>query len=122
MTRPIYIVLGWLFVGLGVLGIIFPLVPTTPFLLVAVWAFTRSSPALAEKIRNNRYAGPYIRDWQDNGVIPVQGKVASVGMMSAMVAYLGLGTETPNWVVATVAASLVAVAIYIVSRPSIPPG
>jgi len=109
-------------VGLGVLGVIFPLLPTTPFLLVAVWAFTRSSPQLAERIRNNRYAGPYIRDWQDNGVIPIQAKVASVSMMAAMVTYLELGTETPHWVVGMVAATLLAVAAYIVTRPSLPPG
>lgn len=122
MARPIFLALGWVFVSLGVLGVIFPLLPTTPFLLVAVWAFTRSSPELAERIRNHRYAGPFIRDWQDNGVIPVQAKVASVSMMAAMVAYLELGTETPHWVVGLVAAALLAVAAYILTRPSLPPG
>lgn len=122
MTRPLFLGIGWLCVGLGVLGIIIPLFPTTPFLLVAVWAFSRSSPEMAAKLRNNRYAGPYIRDWQDNGVIPLQAKVAAIAMMAAAVAYLEWGTVTPQWVIAIVAVALIAVGIFIVSRPSLPPG
>ena len=122
MVRPLYLSLGWLSVALGVLGVVIPLFPTTPFLLVAVWAFSKSSPELAEKLRNNRYAGAYIRDWQDNGVIPLQAKVAAISMMAAVVAYLHWGTATPHWVVAAVAATLLAVATYIVTRPSLPPG
>ena len=55
---------------IGAMGIVMPLFPTTPFLLVAVWAFSRSSPEMAEKIRNHPIAGAYIRDWEDDGVIP----------------------------------------------------
>jgi uncharacterized protein len=121
MTRPIFLSVGWLCVGLGVLGVVIPLFPTTPFLLVAVWAFSRSSPEMAEKLRSNRYVGPYIRDWQDNGVIPLQAKVAAIAMMASVVAYLEWGTVAPQWVVAMVAVVLIAVGVFIVTRPSIPP-
>ena len=70
MGRPFYIGIGWICVGLGILGIVFPLFPSSPFLLVAIWAFSKSSPELAEKIRNHPVAGPAIRAWQDEGVIP----------------------------------------------------
>lgn len=121
MTRPLFLTIGWLCVGLGLLGIAVPLFPTTPFLLVAVWAFSRSSPEMAERLRSNRYAGPYIRDWQDNGVIPLQAKVAAIAMMAAAVAYLEWGTGTPQWVVGIVAVVLTAVAAFVVTRPSLPP-
>lgn len=121
MTRPLFLTIGWLCVGLGLLGIAVPLFPTTPFLLVAVWAFSKSSPEMAERLRSNRYAGPYIRDWQDNGVIPLQAKVAAIAMMAAAVAYLEWGTATPQWVVALVAVALAAVAAFVVTRPSLPP-
>jgi hypothetical protein len=121
MTRPLFLTIGWLCVGLGLLGIAVPLFPTTPFLLVAVWAFSKSSPEMAERLRSNRYAGPYIRDWQDNGVIPLQAKVAAVAMMAAGIAYLEWGTATPQWVVALVAIGLAAVAAFVVTRPSLPP-
>jgi len=121
MTRLIFLSLAWFFVALGVLGIILPVLPTTPFLLVAVWAFSRSSPELAAKLRNNRYAGPYIRDWQDSGVIPIQAKVLAITMMSAAVLYLALGTELPQWAVALTGAILLGVGAYIITRPSLPP-
>jgi uncharacterized protein len=116
--RLFYLGLGWLSVGLGVLGIIMPILPTTPFLLLAVWAFSRSSPELAEKLRNHPKAGPYIRAWQDYGVIPPVGKIMAVLMMTVMGAYLILYSPLPQWAAAVACLTMLAVAIYIVTRPS----
>jgi uncharacterized protein len=113
---------GWMCVGLGALGIIMPLFPTTPFLLVAVWAFSKSSPEMAERIRNHRLAGPFIRDWEDAGVIPPKAKIFAVGMMSAMLAYLHFGAHAPVWAVASAGAVMTATAVYIVTRPNRRPG
>jgi uncharacterized protein len=122
LGRPLYLTLGWLSVGLGILGIVMPLFPTTPFLLVAVWAFSKSSPALAEKIRQHPIAGPYVRDWQDAGVIPAKAKFLAVTMMATMLAYLHFGTTMPPWIQALVAAVLAATSVYILTRPSRRPG
>lgn len=105
-------------VGLGALGIIMPLLPTTPFLLLAVWAFSKSSPEMAEKIRNHRLAGPYIRDWQDEGVIPLGAKIIAMSMMSAMLGYLHFGSGAPAWAVIAAGLAMAGVAAYILSRPS----
>ena len=118
LKKPLLITIGWFCVGLGVLGIIMPLFPTTPFLLVAVWAFSKSSPELAERIRNHRLAGALIRDWQDEGIIPVKAKLLAVSMMTAVLLYLALWAKTPLWMVIAVGAVLLATAIYIVTRPS----
>ncbi len=120
LKKPILLAIGWLCVGLGFLGIIMPLLPTTPFLLVAIWAFSKSSPELAERIRNHRLAGPYIRDWQDEGVIPLKAKLMAVTMMTAMVLYLALWVKAPAWIVSVVALVLIATAVYILTRPSRP--
>ena len=118
LKKPLLIGTGWFCVGLGMLGIIMPLFPTTPFLLVAVWAFSKSSPELAEKIRNHRIAGPYIRDWQDAGVIPVKAKALSLVMMAAIVGYLHFGAHAPAWITVLVAVVLAATASFIMTRPS----
>lgn len=118
LRRPLLLGAGWLCVGLGIIGIILPLFPTTPFLLVAVWAFSRSSPELAERIRSHRMAGPYVRGWEDEGVIPLPAKLAAVSMMAASLAYLYLGSGAPGWAVACAGVTMAAVAIYIVTRPS----
>jgi len=118
LTKPFFIITGWICVGLGILGIIMPLFPTTPFLLVAIWAFSKSSPELAARIRAHRIAGPYIRDWQDARVVPVKGKLLALIVMTAMELYLALWVRPAPWVIYAVGAVFVATAIYILTRPS----
>jgi len=118
LRRPLLLGTGWLCIGLGVIGIIMPLFPTTPFLLVAVWAFSRSSPEMAERIRSHRLAGKFVRDWEDAGVIPRGAKVFAVAMMTAMFGYLHFGTSGPAWLEVGTALVMAAVAGFVLSRPS----
>lgn len=118
LKRPLLLGLGWLCVVLGIIGIIMPLFPTTPFLLVAVWAFSRSSPEMAEKIRSHRHAGRFVRDWEDEGVIPRGAKLIAVVMMTAMFGYLHFGTDGPLWVEIAVAVTMAVAAGYVLTRPS----
>lgn len=118
MRKPLLLGAGWLCVGLGGLGIIMPVFPTTPFLLVALWAFSKSSPELAERIRSHRLAGPLIRDWEEDGVINVKAKALAVAMMAAMLSYLAFLTDLPNWAVALATMVLLAIAMFILTRPS----
>ena len=118
LTRPFYLAAGWLCVGLASLGVIFPVLPTTPFLLVAVWAFTRASPALAERIRTHPRFGPYVVAWESYGVIPPVAKAAAVLMMTASFSWLTFATDTPLPVLMALGTILTAVSVYILSRPS----
>jgi uncharacterized protein len=120
--RLFYLSLGWLFVGLGIVGIVIPILPTAPFLLCAVWAFSRSSPELAEKLRNHPKAGPYIRAWQDHGAIPTTGKVLAVTMMTVMGVYLAKFSALPGWASTIACLGMFAVGVYIVTRPAVPKG
>jgi uncharacterized protein len=119
--RLFYLALGWLCVALGVLGIILPILPTTPFLLLAVAAFSRSSPELAAKLRNHPLAGPYIRAWQDHGVIPPKAKALAIVMMSVMGIYVAGFSALPGWLALGMCIGLIAVAVYILTRPGNPP-
>jgi uncharacterized protein len=119
--RLFYLVLGWLCVALGIVGIILPILPTTPFLLVAVWAFSRSSPELAARLRNHHLAGPYIVAWQDHGVIPAKAKALAITMMTVMGAYLWGWSALPLWASGAAIAVLFTVAVYILTLPSQPP-
>ena len=108
---------GWFCVGLGSLGIILPILPTTPFLIVAVWAFSRASPELAERIRSHQRFGPYIVAWEQHGVIPTFAKLLAVAMMTTSFAWLTLATQAPMPVKIAVGVLLAAVAGFIVTRP-----
>lgn len=117
-TRYFFLALGWLSVGLGIIGVIMPILPTTPFLLVAVWAFSKSSPELAEKIRAHKVFGPYVRDWQDHGAIPATAKMLAVVMMTVASVYLVFYSHAPQWFGIGAAVIMAGVAVYIVTRPN----
>ena len=80
--RLIYIAIGCIAVVLGVIGIFLPLLPTTPFLLVAAWAFAKSSPRLEAWLTNHPRFGPPLRDWRERGAIPKRAKVIAVAAMA----------------------------------------
>lgn len=116
--RLIWLGLGWIGVGLGIIGLALPVVPTVPFLLVSAWAFSRSSPRLRARILNDPKYGPTIRAWQERGVISRPAKIWSVSAMSFGVGLsLWLGLD-PRLVLAQ-AAVCASVAVYVVSRPSV---
>jgi uncharacterized membrane protein YbaN (DUF454 family) len=105
-------------VGLGFVGVFLPLVPTTPFLLLALWCFARSSPAVHDWVVNHRLLGPYVRDWQRDGSIPLTAKIAAIVMMTASLMWLALASNAPRVAVLATAAVLLVVAVYIVTRPT----
>jgi uncharacterized membrane protein YbaN (DUF454 family) len=118
LRRVIYLGVGWLSLGMAIAGGILPILPTTPMLLVAVWAFGRSSPELAERIRAHRVFGPPIRDWQDNGVISLKAKALALGIMMLMGGWLWAYGGLPIWLLVVVTGILAGAAIYVASRPS----
>lgn len=80
MTRWLLIILGWLAVVLATLGVVLPLLPTTPFLLLAAWCFARSSPRFHHWLLYSSWFGPYLRHWQQHRALPpgAKGKAVAV--------------------------------------------
>ncbi|MDF3605135.1 YbaN family protein [Paracoccus sp. DMF-8] len=114
--RILWLCIGWVALALGLIGAVLPVMPTVPFMLVAVWAFSRSSPQLRDRILNNPSFGPAIRGWQERGVISRKAKLCAIGAMSAGILFslwLGLSVR----VIAVQAAICAAVAVFIASRP-----
>jgi uncharacterized membrane protein YbaN (DUF454 family) len=113
----IYRGIGWAALGLATAGVVLPVLPTTPFLLVAAWAFARSSPELAERLRNHPRFGPFLRDWQDRGAIPAKAKATAIVLMAASWGVLALATQNV-WILGGVAVTLSAVAVFLLTRPN----
>src|SRR5690606_28795427 len=85
------------FVVLGLVGAFLAVLPTTPFLLLAVGCFARSSPRLEAWLLNHPSFGPPLRDWRERGAIPRKAKIAAVVMMSVSYAIFWFGTSPPFW-------------------------
>ena len=116
MRRKLWLIIGWLFMGLGIIGVVLPVMPTVPFLLVAAWAFARSSPALRQRILDHPTYGPPVRAWQDRGAVGSKAKAWAITAMTGGVA-LSWWVGMPPWVVATQAAICACVAIFLLTRP-----
>ena len=118
--RYVLIGFGWVCVALGAVGLVVPGMPTTVFLLVALWAFSKSSERFRTWLYDHKHLGPPIRDWHEHRVIPARAKIAALAMMAASLAILA---TTGDWrLPAVVGAILVPVAAFILSRPSRPAG
>jgi uncharacterized membrane protein YbaN (DUF454 family) len=68
--RAIYVALGFFFVGLAMVGIVLPVLPTTPFLLLAAWFFARSSHRFYDWLLENKRFGPLLRQWRADRSLP----------------------------------------------------
>lgn len=119
LFRGLWIAFGLACVGLAVVGVALPLVPTTPFLLLAAFAFARSSPRLHAWLLGHKRFGPLITNWRDHGAISARTKAVSVGMMAAMPP-LSFGLGAPPWTVILQALILAGSATFILTRPNGP--
>ena len=77
----IYIFLGLLFLVLGFIGLLLPVIPTTPFILVSVWFFARSSKKLENWLVNHKIFGKSIRDWKEKGAISKKAKMSAIPLI-----------------------------------------
>ena len=78
VKRYMYLLLGWIAVGLGALGIFLPILPTVPFMILAAFCFARSSPRLEAWLVEHEQFGPHIRAWRDHGAISRKGKIMAL--------------------------------------------
>ena len=119
LFRAVWLAFGGVCVALATAGAVLPLLPTTPFLLLAAFAFARSSPRLHAWIMGHKRFGPLIRDWHEHGAISRRTKQVSVGVMAAM-PLLSFGLGAPLWTIAVQAVVLSCSAAFILSRPNAP--
>lgn len=88
--RIVLAILGLISLGLGILGIFLPILPTTPLLLLAAALFLRSSKRLYDWLMNHPKLGPYITNFMVNKAIPLRVKIISVSMVWITLLYCAI--------------------------------
>jgi uncharacterized membrane protein YbaN (DUF454 family) len=106
MLRAAYLAGGFLSLGLGGLGVLLPLLPTVPFVILAAFCFARSSQRLEQKLLDNPHFGPSIRLWREKGAISRRGKRAALAAF-AFSAIIGLVASPFPWSLAPLTAALI---------------
>jgi uncharacterized membrane protein YbaN (DUF454 family) len=116
-----YFTLGWVFFGAGFIGVFLPVIPTTPFMLLALWGFSRSSPRFHDWLHTHRVFGPPLQQWNNHRVIPPFAKYTAVFFMTASLFYLWMFLSMALWIKLVALALIGAGCWFVLSKPSFPP-
>jgi len=119
-TSFLYVAGGWACLGLAFIGVLLPLVPTTPFVLLASWCFYRGSPRIHAWLHRSQWFGPTLDDWQHYGGIRRGLKHRALLMVAGVVAVSLLYGSLPWWL-RYVFLGLVAAGLYTIwNVPTLP--
>lgn len=118
IVRPLLFALGCLLFSLGFIGVFVPVLPTTPFMLLALWCFSRSSERFHDWLYNHKVFGPPMQQWHDHRVIPMGAKVIALVFMTASLVYLFGFSATPFWVRGLMTVTVAVGIWFILTRPS----
>jgi uncharacterized membrane protein YbaN (DUF454 family) len=118
-ARLTWLIIGILSLGLGALGILLPLLPTTPLVLLAAFSFARSSDRLHQWLLEHDVFGALIENWRSHGAISRRAKIVSVVSMVAILV-LSLVLAAPTHVIVIQVVVLGFAAAFILTRP-LPP-
>ncbi|MCG3882113.1 YbaN family protein [Psychrobacter sp. Ps3] len=118
-VRWTFVILGWLFFVLGIIGVLLPVMPTAPFILLAAGCWARSSRRFHFWLINHKYFGKYVRDWEENHAVPLYAKWLATIMMAISTAMLFYRLpEGLIWIAWLVAVVCTGVAIYLFRLPN----
>lgn len=116
MKKPAFRVMGVCALALGGLGVVLPLLPTTPFLILAAYCFARSHPEWEARLLNHPRTGPAIIAWRERGAIPLIAKRLAT-LMLAISAVAGWFTLPGDWRYLPLSIGVV-ILLWMWSRPS----
>ena len=115
--RIILLSLGLLCVGLAFIGIFIPGIPTTPFLIVALWAFAQSSKKFHAWLLNHKRFGTVLRNWESHKVVPIKAKILMVILQITAVVMIQYSLDN-IFITIGLAVLLLCVASYVIYLPS----
>ena len=116
--RIIFFTLGLTFFGLGLIGAFLPVLPTTPFMLLALFMFAKSSERFHYWLYHHRVFGPPLQLWHEHRIIPVKAKIMSVSMISLSLVYLILFSPMATWLMVVTGLSMGYGAWFVLTKPS----
>jgi uncharacterized protein len=122
MYKGFLIVTGALALGLGVIGIFLPILPTTPFLLLSASCFCRSSPRLHQWLLSHPWFGPYIKNYKELRAMPLRAKILSLAVFWSVMGYTTIFIVDAKILVALLLLIGIAVSAHILSLKTLPSG
>jgi len=118
LSRTFYFVLAWCFVALGVVGAFLPVLPTTPFMILALWGFSKSSKRFHHWLFHHPVFGPTLQKWDEYRVIPLRAKQFSSLVMAISLFFIIQNQNIPVWAQWITALIMLYGLWYIWTKPS----
>ncbi len=117
VSKPLFIILGFCSLALAVVGAFLPLLPTTPFALLAAFFFSKGSPRLYGWIIELPVIGNSIRDWNEFGVITRPIKILAVASILLVIFFINIKDSIPYYGKISATLTLLGVVSFVVTRP-----
>jgi uncharacterized membrane protein YbaN (DUF454 family) len=118
MSRYLYFLLAWVFFITGTIGAFLPVLPTTPFMLLALWAFSKSSQRFHGWLYNHPLFGPPLQQWHEYRIIPRMAKVMAVTVMLISCSYLLFFSVIHYWIKLAAILPMIYGMYFVLSKPS----
>ena len=116
--KPIWFVLAWISFVVGIIGAFLPILPTTPFLILSAYLFSKSSPRFHKWIMELPIAGDAVRDWQENRVIKMRAKILCTLMIIVSLVIIVMNQKIILPVKIIVPIILISVWSFVITRKS----
>ena len=114
--------LGFLAMAVGLVGVVVPLLPTTPFLLLAAACFVRSSDTMYGWLTSNRLFGGFIRDYQEQRGVSARAKITALVLLWSVIGFTALTAVDAAWLRVFLVAIAVAVTVHLLRLRTLPKG
>jgi uncharacterized membrane protein YbaN (DUF454 family) len=121
LRRWLLIAAGTISVALGLVGVFVPVLPTTPFLLLAAACFVRSSEQLYAWLIGHPWFGRYIRNYREYRAVTLRAKVVTLVLLWGMIGYSALAVVRMWWLRALLAAIAIGVTVHVLSLKTLTP-
>lgn len=120
IRKALLVLLGIGAVSLGTIGVFLPLLPTTPFLLLAAACFLRSSDRLYQWLMHHRVFGTYIRNYREHHAIPLSTKIVALALLWSSISYSAVCVVAQWWLRGLLGAIAVGVTIHLLRLKTLP--
>ena len=117
MLRGLFWLCGALALALGVIGIFLPILPTTPFVILAAACWAKASPRFHRWLHQHHYFGPMVKNWEERRAVPRKAKYLAFSMMTFSCLLLLWKKKKKWWIAATAAAFCFSVAVWMWRLP-----
>ncbi|SMC98694.1 YbaN family protein [Rhizobium sp. RU36D] len=120
--RILLLLIAWLAVGLGIIGIFLPVLPTTPFMILAAALFARTSPRFEQWLIDHPRYGKPLTDWRREGAIARKAKIASISLMTASYGIVWFAGPQSLALRIAIGIILLCCAVFVLTRSEPAPG